>query len=189
MIEQKDLTRASLADRLLDWRATPNAGMPWAPRRGPSRGRVRRKRSWRRRWNSQVARSDRTFLRLSRGDCGHDEHRSGAHGELRQLGRPAAGVRRLAKRPAAKHGALLFHVDLASSQPTGDFTVAGPWRRERTAGNSRCPGARGSAHGPRSTSRPRSSSARPSPIRWICDSTNGCTCDRVTGRAGLPSGG
>jgi len=179
MIEQHDLTGAGFADRPLGW----------------ARDRERR---------DVMVRSARTFawpdaaqaivekaLELSgrqerpdvfhmvSSDCGHDEHRSGALEELRQLGRPAAGVRRPATLPPTKHGALLFHVDLAPSQPTGGFTLE-PWRRERTAGNSRCPGARGSAHGPRSISSPRSRSARPSSTTWICDSTNGCTPDRLT---------
>jgi len=143
MIEQKDLTGVLLPDWLLGL-ARHSEGRNAMDRTAET-----------------VARPDAAKAIVEKA-LGHDEHRSGAHGELRQ------------------HAALLFHVDLASSQPTGGFTAAEPWRRERTAGNSRCPGARGSAHGPRSISRPRSSSACPSSTAWICDSTNGCTPDRLT---------
>jgi len=180
MSEQKDLTAASLPDWLLGLprdsdgrnamdRAARTFARPDAAKAIPEKALM---------LSGCQERPD--VFEIVSGDCGHDEHRSGAHEELRQLGRPVASVRRLANLPPTKHGALLSHVDLALRQPTGDFTVAEPWRRERTAGNSRCPGARGSAHGPRSISSPRSSSACPSSTTWIRDSTNGCTPDRLT---------
>ena len=44
--------------------------------------------------------SDRSFLKLTPVDRGDHEHRPRAHGELRQLGRAAAGVRRLRQQGA-----------------------------------------------------------------------------------------
>src|SRR5262249_17763438 len=58
MIEQRDRTGVSPADRLLGLARDGERRNVMALRRGASRGRTRRTPSWRRRWSSQVARAE-----------------------------------------------------------------------------------------------------------------------------------
>ena len=99
--------RARQDDDDVDGGAGARAGGPGSDRRHrrpPERLRQQRAARARRLHGRRGGRKRSVVSEAVAGDCGDYEHRPRTHGKLRQLGRPAAGVRRL-----RQQGAVLRH--------------------------------------------------------------------------------